>query len=91
MILEAMPAAKKNLDQLIILAFNKLLKDIGNQVEFELPDSFNKSKSTAYTLIKRNIYLTKKIKRRLEDDGIFCSCSASLGSPRVCDRDCHCG
>ncbi|KAJ6734055.1 SET DOMAIN PROTEINS, partial [Salix purpurea] len=91
MLLEAMPAAKKNLDQLIILAFNKLLKDIGNQVEFELPDSFNKSKSTAYTLIKRNIYLTKKIKRRLEDDGIFCSCSASLGSPRVCDRDCHCG
>ncbi|KAB5515738.1 hypothetical protein DKX38_026386 [Salix brachista] len=44
-----------NLDQLIILAFNKLLKDIGNQVEFELPDSFNKSKSTAYTLIKRSI------------------------------------
>ncbi|KAG5222668.1 histone-lysine N-methyltransferase ASHH [Salix suchowensis] len=86
-----MPAAKKNLDQLIILAFNKLLKDIGNQVEFELPDSFNKSKSTAYTLIKRNIYLTKKIKRHLEDDGIFCPCSASLGSPRVCDRDCHCG
>ncbi|KAF9663123.1 hypothetical protein SADUNF_Sadunf17G0005700 [Salix dunnii] len=39
----------------------------------------------------QDIYLTKKIKRRLEDDGIFCSCSASLGSPRVCDRDCHCG
>ncbi|XP_061948895.1 histone-lysine N-methyltransferase ASHH3 isoform X1 [Populus nigra] len=91
MLLEAMPAAKKNLDQRITLAFNKLLKDIGNQVEFELPDSFNKSKSTAYTLIKRNIYLTKKIKRRLEDDGIFCSCSASPGSSRVCDRDCHCG
>ncbi|KAJ6917679.1 histone-lysine N-methyltransferase ASHH3 isoform X2 [Populus alba x Populus x berolinensis] len=80
-----------DLDQRITLAFNKLLKDIGNQVEFELPDSFNKSKSTAYTLIKRNIYLTKKIKRRLEDDGIFCSCSASPGSSRVCDRDCHCG
>ncbi|KAL9380217.1 hypothetical protein Peur_025874 [Populus x canadensis] len=91
MLLEAMPAAKKNLDQRITLAFNKLLKEIGNQVEFELPDAFNKSKSTAYTLIKRNIYLTKKIKRRLEDDGIFCSCSASLGSSRVCDRDCHCG
>lgn len=91
MLLEAMPAAKKDLDQRITLAFNKLLKDIGNQVEFELPDSFNKSKSTAYTLIKRNIYLTKKIKRRLEDDGIFCSCSASPGSSRVCDRDCHCG
>ncbi|KAF9679294.1 hypothetical protein SADUNF_Sadunf07G0124900 [Salix dunnii] len=53
MLLEAMPAAKKNLDHRITLAFNKLLKDIGSQVEFELPDSFNKSKSTAYTLIKR--------------------------------------
>ncbi|CAK7325030.1 unnamed protein product [Dovyalis caffra] len=91
MLLEAMPAAKKNLDQRITLAFNKLLKEIGNQVEFELPDSFNKSKSTAYTVIKRNIYLTKRIKRRLEDDGIFCSCSASPGSSCVCDRDCHCG
>ncbi|KAJ6991655.1 hypothetical protein NC653_019735 [Populus alba x Populus x berolinensis] len=45
-----------DLDQRITLAFNKLLKDIGNQVEFELPDSFNKSKSTAYTLIKRSIH-----------------------------------
>ncbi|EXB52174.1 Histone-lysine N-methyltransferase ASHH3 [Morus notabilis] len=41
-----------------------------------------------YTFIKRNIYLTKKIKKRLEDDGIFCSCTGSSG---VCGRDCHCG
>ncbi|XP_028116599.1 histone-lysine N-methyltransferase ASHH3 isoform X2 [Camellia sinensis] len=44
-----------------------------------------------YTFIKRNIYLTKRIKRRLEDDGIFCSCSSSSGASGVCGRDCHCG
>ncbi|CAN0890937.1 Probable galacturonosyltransferase 4 [Linum grandiflorum] len=38
-----------------------------------------------------DIYLTKRIKRRLEDDGIFCSCNASPGSSGVCSRDCHCG
>ncbi|KAK9287352.1 hypothetical protein L1049_015769 [Liquidambar formosana] len=72
-------------------AFNKLMKQIGNPVEFELPDWFNKLKPTSYTFIRRNIYLTKKIKRRIEDDGIFCSCSSSLGSSSVCGRDCHCG
>ncbi|XP_041013792.1 histone-lysine N-methyltransferase ASHH3-like isoform X3 [Juglans microcarpa x Juglans regia] len=71
--------------------FNKLLKQIGNPVDFELPDWFSKWKPTPYTFIKRNIYLTKRIKRRLEDDGIFCSCSPSPGSSSVCGRDCHCG
>ncbi|KAG8661490.1 histone-lysine N-methyltransferase ASHH3 isoform X2 [Manihot esculenta] len=67
------------------------MKQIGNPVEFELPECFNKWKLTPYTFIKRNIYLTKRIKRRLEDDGIFCSCSSSPGASGVCGRDCHCG
>ncbi|XP_048233444.1 histone-lysine N-methyltransferase ASHH3 isoform X2 [Ricinus communis] len=94
MLLEAMPVATKNFDcdhNRINIAFNKLLKQIGNPVEFELPEWFNKCKPTPYTFIKRNIYLTKRIKRRLEDDGIFCSCGPSPGSSGVCDRDCHCG
>ncbi|KAL5554773.1 hypothetical protein UlMin_042174, partial [Ulmus minor] len=69
--------------------FNKLLKKIGTPVEFELPDWLNKSKTMPYTFIKRNIYVTKKIKRRLDDDGIFCSCDPSESG--VCGRDCHCG
>ncbi|XP_010251460.1 PREDICTED: histone-lysine N-methyltransferase ASHH3 isoform X3 [Nelumbo nucifera] len=71
--------------------FNKLLKDLGSPVEFDLPDCLKKRKHTPYTFIRRNIYLTKKVKRRLEDDGIFCSCTASPGSSGVCGRDCHCG
>ncbi|KAK3035376.1 hypothetical protein RJ639_032904 [Escallonia herrerae] len=71
--------------------FDVLVKEIGNPVDFELPDWLNKWKPTHYTFIKRNIYLTKKIKRRLEDDGIFCSCSSPMGSSGVCGRDCHCG
>ncbi|KAI6698971.1 hypothetical protein NL676_019090 [Syzygium grande] len=43
------------------------------------------------TFIRRNIYLTKRMKRRLDDDGIFCSCSPSPGSSVVCNKDCHCG
>ncbi|OMO66650.1 hypothetical protein CCACVL1_21036 [Corchorus capsularis] len=90
-ILEAMPATKKSPGcNRIDYAFSKLLKQIGNPVDFELPDWFNKSKPIPYTFIKRNIYLTKKVKRRLEDDGIFCSCTSSPGSS-VCGRDCHCG
>ncbi|GLT66066.1 hypothetical protein SLA2020_384590 [Shorea laevis] len=88
-----MPATKKSLDcSRIAQAFNKLSKQIGNPVDFELPDWFDKWKTTPYAYIKRNIYLTKKIKRRLEDDGIFCSCTPSPGSTAVCGgRDCHCG
>lgn len=90
--LGAMPAMNKNSERSHIgNVFNKLLKQIGNPVDFELPDWFNKWKPMPYTFIKRNIYLTKKIKRRLEDDGIFCSCSPSQGSSSVCGRDCHCG
>ncbi|PIA52930.1 hypothetical protein AQUCO_01000651v1 [Aquilegia coerulea] len=59
-------------------------------VEFQLPDSMKKQKPMPYTFIRRNIYLTKKIRKRVEDDGIFCSCSPSMGS-NVCGRDCLCG
>ncbi|XP_021864842.2 histone-lysine N-methyltransferase ASHH3 isoform X2 [Spinacia oleracea] len=71
--------------------FDKLTKQLGNPVEFELPDWSNKLQSAPYILIKRNIYMTKKPKRRHEDDGIFCSCGPSTGSNASCGRDCHCG
>ncbi|CAI9271921.1 unnamed protein product [Lactuca saligna] len=88
-----MPAMKKKTEpgdmrQL----FERLTKEIGEPVEFELPDWLNKWKPT-YTIIKRNIYLTKKVKKRVrvEDDGIFCSCTSTPGSSAACGRDCHCG
>lgn len=73
--------------------FNKMLQKLehGSAVEFQLPDWLNKSKPLPYTFIKRNVYRTKKVRRRIEDDGIFCSCSPSSGSSIVCGRDCHCG
>ncbi|KAH1233893.1 Histone-lysine N-methyltransferase ASHH3 [Glycine max] len=88
-----MPAMKKNPEQTHFgSVFNKLGKELGEPVDFELPDWFNKSKPMQYTYIKRNIYLTKKVKRsRFDDDGIFCSCTPSPGSTSVCGRDCHCG
>ncbi|XP_052207652.1 histone-lysine N-methyltransferase ASHH3 isoform X2 [Diospyros lotus] len=86
-----MPSMKKGERSGIRNVFNELLKEIGNPVEFELPEWFNKWKPMPYTFIKRNIYLTKKIRRRLEDDGIFCSCSSLSGTAGVCGRDCHCG
>ncbi|XP_068502984.1 histone-lysine N-methyltransferase ASHH3 isoform X4 [Phaseolus vulgaris] len=88
-----MPAMKKNSEQTPFgSVFNKLVKELGEPVDFELPDWFNKSKPMQYTYIKRNIYLTKKVKRsRFDDDGIFCSCAPSAGSTSVCGRDCHCG
>ncbi|CAN1178440.1 Histone-lysine N-methyltransferase ASHH3 [Linum perenne] len=93
MLLDSVPASKKNLDRGHFgHVFNVLLEQLGgNPVEFELPECFNKLKPLPYTFIRRNIYLTKRIKRRLEDDGIFCSCNASPGSSGVCGRDCHCG
>uniref|UniRef100_A0A803LZA6 Uncharacterized protein n=1 Tax=Chenopodium quinoa TaxID=63459 RepID=A0A803LZA6_CHEQI len=42
-------------------------------------------------LTNLDIYVTKKPKRRHEDDGIFCSCGSSTGSNASCGRDCHCG
>ena len=36
---------------------------------------------------KLDIYVTKKPKRRHEDDGIFCSCGQSPGSSSSCGRD----
>ncbi|KAL2236359.1 UNVERIFIED_CONTAM: Histone-lysine N-methyltransferase ASHH3 [Sesamum indicum] len=88
---KAMPAVKKNAECIgIRQVFNKLVKEIGSPVDFELPESFNKWKPTSYSFIRRNVYLTKKMKRRLEDDGIFCSCSSSAGSSGVCGKDCLC-
>ncbi|KAL6527759.1 Histone-lysine N-methyltransferase ashh3 [Orobanche minor] len=86
-----MPAMKKNAGYIgIVQVFDKLVKEIGSPVDFELPESFNKWKPTSYSFIRRNVYLTKKLKKRLEDDGIFCSCSTSTGSSAVCGKDCHC-
>lgn len=88
-----MPGSKKISDRNPIgQVFNKLLKQIGEAEEFELPDWLNKGKPTPpYIFIKRNIYLTKKTKKGVEDDGIFCSCSLSPDSSTVCGSNCHCG
>ncbi|KAD7478439.1 hypothetical protein E3N88_01575 [Mikania micrantha] len=75
--------------------FERLGDGIGEKpVDFELPAGLNKCKSQSnFSIIRRNIYRTKKVKRRVrvEDDGIFCSCSSTPGSSGVCGRDCHCG
>lgn len=72
--------------------FEQLQQQLRDEaVEFQLPDWLKNHKSTIpYTFIRRNVYLTKKAKRRAEDDGIFCSCAPSSGSP-VCNKDCLCG
>lgn len=58
-------------------------------VDFQIPYSL-KRKAHHYIYIKRNFYLTKK--KRVEDDGVQCSCGLSSSSPeRVCDENCHCG
>ncbi|CAN4110231.1 unnamed protein product [Withania somnifera] len=71
--------------------FSRLIKEIGDPVDFELPVWLNKWQSMPYTFIKRNIYLTKKVKRRLDDDGIFCSCSSTAETSAMCGKDCLCG
>ncbi|GER46072.1 histone-lysine N-methyltransferase ASHH3 [Striga asiatica] len=70
--------------------FSKLVKEIGSPVDFELPESYNKWKSTSYCSIRRNVYLTKKVKKRSKDNDSSCSCSSSNGSLGVCGRDCLC-
>lgn len=70
--------------------FDKLTGEIGSPVEFELPDWVKDQNPNTYTFIRRNVYLSKKMKGRIEDDGIFCSCKASSQST-VCGRDCQCG
>ncbi|GKB19344.1 histone-lysine N-methyltransferase ASHH3-like protein isoform X1, partial [Tanacetum coccineum] len=90
---KSMPGMKKKTERGDIgQVFERLTKEIGEPVEFELPDWLNKWRPD-YKYIKRNIYLTKKVKRRVrvEDDGIFCSCSSTPGSSGVCGKDCHCG
>ncbi|ESQ44088.1 hypothetical protein EUTSA_v10006478mg [Eutrema salsugineum] len=69
-------------------AFRIFSKKIGKSKEFEFPGRLNKRKPF---FIKRNIYLTKKIKKRVKDHGIFCSCSLSPGSSTLCGSDCNCG
>ncbi|CAH9106659.1 unnamed protein product [Cuscuta epithymum] len=70
--------------------FSKLITKIGDPIDFELPDWLNKWQPMPYTNIRRNVYRTKRIKKRLEDDGIFCSCNSIAGSSGVCGRDCLC-
>ncbi|CAN8284548.1 unnamed protein product [Cochlearia groenlandica] len=91
-----MPSSKENSDKNNIgQVFDKMMNQIGESEEFELPDLLNKEKHNRYILIRRNIYLTKKFKRRVDDDdGIFCSCSSSSSSSSsatVCGSNCHCG
>uniref|UniRef100_A0A453SVE6 AWS domain-containing protein n=2 Tax=Aegilops tauschii subsp. strangulata TaxID=200361 RepID=A0A453SVE6_AEGTS len=66
----------------------KALKDPADFVDFDLPSALKEWKLGYYIPIKRNIYLTKK---RVEDDGIFCSCSLSSESSVTCGKDCQCG
>lgn len=69
--------------------FEQMLQQLGDHhVEFQLPDSFMKDKSMTYTFIKRNVYLTKRPKKRTDDDG-FCTCSPSRAS-QTCGADCLC-
>ncbi|CAN4089740.1 unnamed protein product [Withania somnifera] len=70
--------------------FKKLTSEIGEPVDFELPERLSKWQQTPYTHIRRNIYLTKKVKKQLEDDGISCSCSSTAESSDACGRDCLC-
>ncbi|XP_068662722.1 histone-lysine N-methyltransferase ASHH3 isoform X3 [Aristolochia californica] len=73
--------------------FEKLLQELdpANPIEFQLPHWLKRKKPLNYTSIRRNVYLTKRIKKRTEDDGIFCFCSPLSGSSSVCGRDCQCG
>uniref|UniRef100_A0ACD5XQY9 Uncharacterized protein n=1 Tax=Avena sativa TaxID=4498 RepID=A0ACD5XQY9_AVESA len=64
------------------------LKDPADFIDFDLPSALKEWKLGYYIPIKRNVYLTKK---RVEDDGIFCSCSLSSESPVICGKDCQCG
>ncbi|KAK3133067.1 hypothetical protein QOZ80_6AG0531630 [Eleusine coracana subsp. coracana] len=66
--------------------FEELTSNIAD-VDFDLPPVLKEWKLSYYVPIKRNVYLTK---RRIEDDGIFCSCLPS-GSLVACGKDCQCG
>ncbi|CAA7398637.1 unnamed protein product [Spirodela intermedia] len=70
--------------------FDQMFQYPRTPVEFKLPDWLMKKKMVPYTYIKRNVYLFKKTKMRVDNDGIFCSCSSSPGST-ICGRDCLCG
>ncbi|XP_068660012.1 histone-lysine N-methyltransferase ASHH3-like [Aristolochia californica] len=89
-----MPAMKKNREQSSPEdMFEKPLQELdpANPIEFQLPDWLKRKKPLNYTTIRRNVYLTKRIKKRTEDDGIFCFCSPLSSSSSVCGRDCQCG
>ncbi|CAM0946078.1 unnamed protein product [Alopecurus aequalis] len=68
--------------------WTEALKGLADFIDFDLPSALKEWKLGYYTPIKRNIYLTKK---RVEDDGIFCSCSLSSESSVTCGKDCQCG
>lgn len=89
---QIIPTMKKKKCNNIGDAFEEMLQHLGdNPVEFQLPDWLKKDKSMTYTFIKRNVYLTKRPKRRSEDDGIFCSCAPSEGKSCAIESDCLCG
>ncbi|XP_078445264.1 histone-lysine N-methyltransferase ASHH3-like isoform X2 [Wolffia australiana] len=71
--------------------FDHIFQHLSTPVEFQLPQCLIKEKASLYTYIKRNVYLTKKTRTRIDDDGIFCSCGHSSGSSSACGTDCLCG
>lgn len=69
----------------------------GQFCDFQIPRSFHefvkklKKKPPPFIHIRRNIYLVKRPKRRLEDEYMQCSCIPAGGSQESCGRDCICG
>ncbi|CAD5326307.1 unnamed protein product [Arabidopsis thaliana] len=84
-----MSSSKKGSDRnQIRKSLRKLKKQIGELEKLESPDRLNNVKPI---FIKRNIYLKKKLKKKVKDHGIFCSCSLDPGSSTLCGSDCNCG
>ncbi|KAL3620453.1 hypothetical protein CASFOL_035365 [Castilleja foliolosa] len=52
-----MPAMKKTAECIGVgQLFSNLEKEIGSPVDFELPETFNKPKSTSYSSIRRRVH-----------------------------------
>ncbi|XP_062193646.1 histone-lysine N-methyltransferase ASHH3-like [Phragmites australis] len=80
-------ARKVNQAKQVENVFEELISKI-EPAEFDLPPVLKQWKLGYYVPIKRNVYRTK---RRIEDYGIYCSCTPSSGSSVACDKDCQCG
>lgn len=65
--------------------------------DFRIPHSLHdfvrklKKKPPPFIHIRRNIYIVKKPKRRLEDEYMQCSCRPAGGMQESCGQDCICG